>query len=470
MITNKMSESEIKLRKTILPMIKGSLYKIANELASNGALTFSDDKPTKINTSDNNENEREKKNVFINDFSFFRTLVSQIFNTSGLNYSPTTLRKTSEILKYLQEVRIYFPSWLNNSDVVNVIDVEDRVIQDDENVSTIKSILEKNRVDVVSEMNALIQGFTRYVTSKLFDMNSSWPSMYAVDGSFKLPMIANADLLVLTNSKRGVAYSPNREDVYQLLEKLKLVDVNRKNEYSHILLFAYSNLTRADFESVKFKFSQLVRQLSIGSNYENRIHLVPCSIHEPGSAETELRNIFDSLSKLDFSHEFKGVETRKNNETILPQAFRTKNTGFDILIDPNNTDYWRFGFFLSNSETLVLDGGNRHSAGETIDIHICVGDKPQGEWQNKNHLGITSYKAHEISDGWTPFQNYSGEAVTMQIRFYEKQVKVTVKIREKLIGSKIFESNKEFVHFGAWCDYKVYNLKVQFEVKNKKNW
>lgn len=462
--------AEKKIRSMLLPSIKDSLFKLSKELEETGLATYaSENNDTSLADTQNKAivNSTEAMN-FRNNFSVFRSLIRRIHSTSKL---PDAGNSNSfdiiNILNIFSKNNIYSPGWANNKEVASAFNTDEKVVQDAENAGYIQKTIETAKYNIASEILKLLFGYTKYQLSFKFKFNDYMSKDISIDLSANHPLYSNGYVLFEIKCDREKAYSPTREHVFQLYENLKSVDTKLKSKTSQIVLISYSSVQIEQFETVKYKFHQFAKQLKIPSSYLQRINFIPASLMEPISVETGISKLYEKISSRNINYDFVGAEAIKNNHEILPQYFETTTDEIIATIIPQNTEYWRFGFVLSNEREFNIDreSPDRHNNQETVDIHLCVGNLSQDKWQDGNQLTLTHYKAHVIDNSFGSFLEYNQEPVTMRIRFSKNKVGVTILLNKKSLGTTEFTCDKKYIHFMAWCDFHEYHLNVSFDVK-----
>ncbi|MDP2385023.1 MAG: hypothetical protein Q8M29_01510 [Bacteroidota bacterium] len=468
-----MGISEKKIRKIVLPALKDCVLDLVSELEKAHLTSFTDEQTTNTETSKTSKKPDfnfETAMNFRNNFHAFKSIIKRILaSSSKLSEGPNTNSlDILGILSVFKKHNIYDPYWIENTEVAEAINIDPKISQDDENAVYIQRTLEAAKFNVVAEINSLLLGFTNYKISDFFRLNRDRKKDFYVDLLGEHPIYPGSYVLFEVKCHREKSYYPEREHIFQLYENLKKADEFANNTTSQITLISYSQLTLDQFESVTFKFHQFAKQLEIPSSYLQRINFIPAIIMEPITVEAGITNFYKKLALLDLNYDFIGKESTKNNHEVFPYYFNANNIEITITITPQNTEFWRFGFVLSNEKDFIIDKSStdRHANLDTTDIHICAGNMPtDGNWQDSNHLTLASYNAEFIDGEQSSYLDYKQEPVIMKVQFYKGKVSVLIIIAGKSLGTKNFVCNKTYVHFMAWCDFKEYRLNTRFNVK-----
>ena len=464
-----MSISEKKIRKMILPDLKASLFAFQIALEDSQLTSYiKDNGSSDLSNGSTNYNSQEISN-FRNNFYFFRNLISNIYLTSKFSSSdPTEHKNIIRVIDKFEENKIYSAGWINNKEISEALNADDKISQDPENINYIHQTLQRNKLNISSEIKSILLGYTKYKISELFKLNSYMSRNLEFDIAADHPLHKESLILFEIKLNQENIYTAQRDHIFQLHENLKNIDETTKTTNSQIVLISFSQIAVEQFESVKFKFNQLAKQLGLDSQVIQRIHLIPATAVTPITMEKELKKIYEELLSQTFTHEFKSEEEIKNNHNILPSFFDTNSKEINITIIPKKTIYWRFGFVLSNDKEFSIDKTteNRHFNQDTQDIHICVGDMLENrEWKNSNHLSLAFYKIDIIGEIFPSYLHYNQEQVEMKIQLFDEKIKVSIFIANKLLGERYFINTKKYIHFMAWGDFRPYLLTANFEIK-----
>jgi hypothetical protein len=410
----------------------------------------------------------EESRHFYNDFSSFRYILRNIHSHSEFQYHKESQSlDLFTILNILKQENIFTSEWLNDVDIREVLSVKDSVSQDQDTISYVQKAFLKASINLPLEIQSILVGYSRFQFLRYFNFPPTKVIDINTDIIVEHPFYGNALILIESRGIRNGNYQPEREEFYEMLENLKESDRNFHSRNSQIILVVYSGYTTEQYETIKFKFSQFAKELGFEPSYLQRIQLIPGSINQPPSIDSGVKSFASRFNELKFTHRYSSSENIKNNHSIYPDCFVTNQLEFYITIEPNKTDFWRFGFVLSDNIDHSVDKTeeNRHSNENTTDIHLCIGDLSNEAWINPHQMTLTDYKAIPMSGSSNSYNKYRGQPVNMRIVLKDKSVFVTVAINNSQVVKKTYVCDKKYVHFMAWCDYKEYDLRVTKEIR-----
>lgn len=446
-----------------LPILKECLVQLVDEFEKDGILVLVKD-DIKVEKFDNNFNE------FKNGYFAFKSLAKKIYN---LLINDNDIQNDNIdlhiVFDKLNKTEIYVAEWLKD-EAKEYINLKDSVIQDKESGLAIHQYFVKQGVIFYNEINALLEGYSKFEILKNFSKSNLEFTPLKNHLNVSHPLNSNNVIFFSFKASAYREYIPEREHVFQLIEILNSADEKLGTKLSEVVLLSFSSINEEQHEIVQFKFNQLKKQLKIDASMLQRIKLVLLNFYNPIQISKELLSYYKYVSSSNLHYDFIGDLEIKNNHEVLNQFFEIHNKQFNLTIIPRNSDFWRFGFVLSDEKNYSIKKleGNLNEDKLTTDIHICVGILSEDKdimWHDNNHLILTEYKAEITEDGFTPYLSYKGEHVKMEIVAMSGTIKVTVFIGTNKIGFKSYKLEKKYIHFVAWCDYRQYHLTLELNIK-----
>jgi hypothetical protein len=176
-----------------------------------------------------------------------------------------------------------------------------------------------------------------------------------------------------------------------------------------------------------------------------------------------------------FKHSFETqtapVEHPERNDYYLPKVYDFRKHNFEIIIQPVDTPFWRFGFRYSQSQNFPPNTEARHINKNIADIHLCVGDmRSNRRWHNEKKVYLQSYHVPHKPNPRIIAEKYKGEEITFTTKWNPK---TSLLDYELVSNGRILYQNGFKMDgfnsciFGGWADFNTYKLAADIKVISK---
>jgi hypothetical protein len=293
----------------------------------------------------------------------------------------------------------------------------------------------------------------------------------------------NVDVILINNNPvrpnlyfeikfRRANHVPDKKVILQALHTLE-EEKGRVRRYYFILVFTFENA--ANFTKSRFYFNNSLRQVKGYDSYKADCRFIPISLTNLSLVEDAFHEFSREYLHQAFQMRFLQQEApqgfRDRNDHVLEQNFEFKKLGFSITIKPQNTEYWRFGFTFSKTDSFPRISEGRHGDKNYVFVHLCVGDLRGDTWMDPNILKLNVYPdGYPYKNDFPQLNSYEGTEIKFTMHSNEGGTNVifSAYTNEKSIGEAHIDlSSFVYCRLAAWCDYRPFDLDTLIDINHK---
>ncbi len=429
---------------------------LANKMETNGLIIpeIENDKikGTKSEALDK-YSENELRN-FSNDLNRFLVSLGSAYQSLQLQEKSTLNQHVnpSQMISALSRHQVYSAKWVKNQKAVKIIDKLGNVAGDIENLKYIREIFENANINIAVELSKLLEGFSRKKIMQYFKPGINTPNQ-KFDFVAEHPTFSDSNIYFEVKSMDIQKYQPQRDHIFQLYELLKSGEI--QNAHTHAVLIMYTDAQSNEFESVKFKFSELVERLIDNDpSAPNRIHLIPSNTRNLVGIDDELRELHARISV----YEAKRIDYRFFDQPVTQQhptlddhyfahPLDLNKSNYEIIIEPiSPIEHWRVGVKFSKDGNPI-PRTIRHGVNAPL-FHLEKNKDSQA-------LKFSYYQGGQmVINKATEITNYTENPVHIKLSFYDGITTIDVlnDRRKTILDSPIKIPNYSHCELFAWGD------------------